>query len=716
MEQGDSSREVPPVGLEIMEQEQQDTATEALIPPIDHSRKRRRPNADGPKKKSSCWDHFIELTDVVERTAACKHCHKRYRCDPKSHGTSNMLAHSKICYKNPYLENDLKQTNLAFGSGGLISVSPKFDKEACRKAITLFVILDEHPFRVVDGEGFIFLCNQLEPLLTIPSRRTVARDCFQLYLDEKLRLKAYFRSDCSRVALTTDCWTSIQNLSYITVTAHFVDNDWNYQKRIISFSLVPNHKGETIGRKLEDVLREWGLRNVSTITADNASSNDVAVAYLKKRVHIKNGLMGEADFFHMRCCAHILNLIVNDGLKEQDSSVSSIRNAVRFVRSSPQRALKFKECVEFSRITCRKHLCLDVSTRWNSTYMMLDAAEKFQTAFEKLEGEDVGYVEWFGRHGPPCYTDWEKARAFVKFLKIFYEATKVFSSSQQVSLHTAYHQLSSVFGELQEASMNLNSDLASVGHEMKRKYDKYWGEEKNINQFLYFGVIFDPHYKFRYIEWSFDQVHGEGTEKSMKMAKNVKDNLFKLYTWYKSAHDQTNVTIRSSGPSDNQSVVDAQPRNSSHFLRADAFKQHLKDKDTIDKKNELERSSLSPAVAEGLICTQNWLKPARTYFKDINYTEEFGITEEIISEFQQCFITANIGAAGVGAAVGGATGAAIKMFCLLEFGILFSNVWLAYYETAHLSKSCELKATKLYNRSSSRIGIAELNHGKVNAQ
>ncbi|XP_050876890.1 uncharacterized protein LOC127080619 [Lathyrus oleraceus] len=163
MEQGDSSREVPPVGLEIMEQEQE-TATEALIPPIDHSRKRRRPNADGPKKKSSCWDHFIELTDVVERTAACKHCHKRYRCDPKSHGTSNMLAHSKICYKNPYLENDLKQTNLAFGSGGLISVSPKFDKEACRKAITLFVILDEHPFRVVDGEGFIFLCNQLEPL------------------------------------------------------------------------------------------------------------------------------------------------------------------------------------------------------------------------------------------------------------------------------------------------------------------------------------------------------------------------------------------------------------------------------------------------------------------------------------------------------------------------------------------------------------------------
>lgn len=36
--------------------------------------------------------------------------------------------------------------------------------------------------------------------------------------------------------------------------------------------------------------------------------------------------------------------------------------------------LKFKECVEFSSITCRKQPCLDVSTRWNSTYMMLDVA------------------------------------------------------------------------------------------------------------------------------------------------------------------------------------------------------------------------------------------------------------------------------------------------------------------------------------------------------
>jgi hypothetical protein len=120
----------------------------------------------------------------------------------------------------------------------------------------------------------------------------------------------------------------------MVITAHFIDNNWNYQKRIISFSLIPNHKGDTIGRKLEEVLRDWGIRNVSTITVDNATANDVAVSYLKKRLKIRNGLLGEGDFLHMRCAAHVLNLVVMDGLKEQEPTISSVRSAIRFVRSS----------------------------------------------------------------------------------------------------------------------------------------------------------------------------------------------------------------------------------------------------------------------------------------------------------------------------------------------------------------------------------------------
>jgi hypothetical protein len=74
-------------------------------------------------------------------------------------------------------------------------------------------------------------------------------------------------------------------------------------------------------------------------------------------------------------------------------SITSVRDAVRFVKSSPHRAVKFKECIEYAEISFKKLVCLDVSTRWNSTYLMLEVAEKFQVAFEKLEDEDSSYGE-----------------------------------------------------------------------------------------------------------------------------------------------------------------------------------------------------------------------------------------------------------------------------------------------------------------------------------
>ncbi|CAI8618391.1 unnamed protein product [Vicia faba] len=78
-------------------------AVETALPPLPPSRKKRLVNASGSRKTSTIWLDFNILSDEPEPIAACKHCHKRYRRDPKTHGTSNMLAHSKVCHKNPNL-------------------------------------------------------------------------------------------------------------------------------------------------------------------------------------------------------------------------------------------------------------------------------------------------------------------------------------------------------------------------------------------------------------------------------------------------------------------------------------------------------------------------------------------------------------------------------------------------------------------------------------
>jgi len=101
------------------------------------------------------------------------------------------------------------------------------------------------------------------------------------------------------------------------------------------------------------------------------------------------------EHLHVRCCAHIVNLIVCDDLKEINISVVKIQNTIRFVKSSPSRQLAFKKCAEKLHIECKKSLCLDVITRWNSIYLMLEAAEKFEKVFVRLGESEPRYMSYF---------------------------------------------------------------------------------------------------------------------------------------------------------------------------------------------------------------------------------------------------------------------------------------------------------------------------------
>ncbi|KAK9116769.1 hypothetical protein Sjap_015716 [Stephania japonica] len=173
----------------------------------------------------------------------------------------------------------------------------------------------------------------------------------------------------------------------MVLIVHFIDSEWKLQKKILNFFQIPNHKGDTIGKAMEKCLLEWGIERVFTVTVDNATSNDVAVSYLVRKVRNWGGLVLDGEFFHVRCVAHVLNLVVKEGLEELDSSIEKICYFVRYVRSSSARSLTFKTCVEQEKLNTNGGVCLDVSARWNSTFLMLDAALTYQRAFVRMEGE-----------------------------------------------------------------------------------------------------------------------------------------------------------------------------------------------------------------------------------------------------------------------------------------------------------------------------------------
>lgn len=92
--------------------------------------------------------------------------------------------------------------------------------------------------------------------------------------------------------------------------------------------LVSNLK---IGKQFENCLFDWGIEQVY------ASPNEGALRYLTARVktYRDDALVLNGDYLQGRCCT--LNLIITNGLKELKQSIVSVRNAIKYVRSSTSR-------------------------------------------------------------------------------------------------------------------------------------------------------------------------------------------------------------------------------------------------------------------------------------------------------------------------------------------------------------------------------------------
>lgn len=94
----------------------------------------------------------------------------------------------------------------------------------------------------------------------------------------------------------------------------------------------------------------------------------------------------------MRCCAHILNLVVNDGLSIIGDAIERVRGVIAFCTSTPKRYEKFEDACNYVKIPITKKLILDCKTRWNSCFEMLQVTllykDTFTRLFSKLEKEE----------------------------------------------------------------------------------------------------------------------------------------------------------------------------------------------------------------------------------------------------------------------------------------------------------------------------------------
>jgi hypothetical protein len=187
------------------------------------------------------------------------------------------------------------------------------------------------------------------------------------------------------------------------------------------------HTAEAICEVLYDALVEWNIdEKISTLTLDNCTTNNSVISDLIKIIG-PSKLMLEGSLLHMRCAAHILNLIVKDGLDVIQHAIKKIRDSIAFWTATPKRVEKFEEMAKFLKIHIVHKLGLDCKTRWNSTYKMLTIAIPYEAIFNRATRVEKLY------DCAPSKEEWAFARQVVDRLKMFDEITKVFSGTDYVT-------------------------------------------------------------------------------------------------------------------------------------------------------------------------------------------------------------------------------------------------------------------------------------------
>ncbi|WVZ25696.1 hypothetical protein V8G54_004240 [Vigna mungo] len=228
----------------------------------------------------------------------------------------------------------------------------------------------------------------------------------------------------------------------------------------------------------------------------------------------------------MRCCAHILSLIVKDGLKEIKDSISKIRSAVKYVKSSPARFARFKACVEQEGISYKGIVCLDVKTRWNSTYLMLETSLKYKDAFVLLDMQDKKFGDEMAKSngGVPLEEDWEYARSILPFLKLFYDSTLRISGSSYVTSHMYMKEVFAIGKRIRQYSESNDVSIKLIAMRMKGKYEKYWGNPNGINILLLIAVVLDPRSKLDFVNYFIEYLFESSmaTELKSKLLSSLK--------------------------------------------------------------------------------------------------------------------------------------------------------------------------------------------------
>lgn len=406
--------------------------------------------ATSQKRDSVIWKH---VSAPSGGKVVCNYCKREFKFGG---ATSNIRGHL-IQNHRPQVERDFTAEAPAAAASasqpslkGFMALRKPYaaDSREQRERAESFVryIVDNKlaPYQVEKESTKLFF-NLLDPRFSIPCRKTIIS---KLLPTAVARLKQHVIEQLHSaygISLTLDLWTE-KRQPYLVVNAHCTTKDHTYDTFCLTFERVP--ESHTAANLLVRVLE--------ATTAMIPHPHKIVALTTNTTSNVKR-LGHDSPWLWIPCVNHVFSLSVHDAIDSPAFTPAIVR--ARALATSFRDVQRLSMGLEARQALLHQHikpLVLDVATRWNSLYLMLQRLVEQQSIIRVVLAET-------NDSGKNLTTDeWALVEELLKILEPFYSATVLLSTQRHVCMSVVAPLIYSISSVTSPTASALSHDLSAA--------------------------------------------------------------------------------------------------------------------------------------------------------------------------------------------------------------------------------------------------------------
>lgn len=407
----------------------------------------------GDKKKAKCTLCAVEVSYTGGSTGAMsnhlKHVHKSLNTEQAAATVSKTVQPPITAFRTP-----------------VVSTMSKLKWQSCTEKLANMCARDLRPMSIVEGDGFKTFCHELNPSYNVPSKQTISKYVSISYDKMKADLIQCIAAQTG-ISLTCDHWTSLATEGFLTVTGHFIDQNWEFQNCVLATrKTTERHTGENIASDIMNICSEFGIKAslVASLVTDNASNMVSCASHLPE------------SFTHVRCFGHTLQLSIR-GAFDKIPSITRTIGAAKHIVNHFRRSVNVNTELHIRQRQMgipENSLILDCPTRWNSTYdMFLRLLEQRLAVYAVLHDPKITKPA-DARILDMTDDQWTIIEGMIPVLKPLYMATRLMCSEEYPTLSGTYPVLFSLINyhlsENDKDSTAVSAFKKHVSDDLQRRY------------------------------------------------------------------------------------------------------------------------------------------------------------------------------------------------------------------------------------------------------